>query len=585
MKNSISLLSVFMILFWVSCKKNVSKSSVKEIKSFKIEAANNTGVLQQDIVATIQNEEIKLDIPQGILIQPLKATFTYEGVNVSVNGIEQVSGASIIDFSKPITYKVTAENGSQVSYNITINAIEDSGLKFASFGFKKLYNQSLAADVVATKNGDTLAFILKGYTKALIPTFTTEAKEVLISTVKQTSNATKQDFSEHITYVLKSAYGQQKEVIVKVTWKNIPRLSINTTGNVDITSKDDYLTATIKLDGNGLYPDYSATTKIKGRGNSTWGAPKKPYRLKLDQKASLCGMVEDKDYVLLANYLDPTQMLNAVALKAGQLLDMPYVNHVVPVDLFVNGVFKGNYMLTEQVTVGAGRINIKDGGTLLELDSYFDEAYKFRSDNYQLPINIKYPDLTDQAQVAPLKADFEKLENLVNSSNFPNNNYADYIDLDQLANYVLITDLVCNLEIGHPKSVYMFKPKNGKYIAGPLWDFDWAFGYAGDNFDYFKSTTYPIFLFQEPGSDFYKRFFMDQNFKTKYKQKWNDFKASKMPKLLTYLDDYALLIGDSYAMNYTLWPGGTGNLDGYKSSIKVWLQGRTAYLDNYVSGF
>ncbi|RYD79642.1 MAG: hypothetical protein EOP53_09330, partial [Sphingobacteriales bacterium] len=105
----------------------------------------------------------------------------------------------------------------------------------------------------------------------------------------------------------------------------------------------------LKIEGKGTYTDVNTTTSIKGRGNSTWGYAKKPYRLKLDSKTSIFGLPKAKNWVLLANYLDPTLMLNSVALKAGQLLSIPYTNSFVPVDVSINGKYMGCYLFTEQV--------------------------------------------------------------------------------------------------------------------------------------------------------------------------------------------------------------------------------------------
>lgn len=93
------------------------------------------------------------------------------------------------------------------------------------------------------------------------------------------------------------------------------------------------------IEANGWGDDYEGTTQIRGRGNSTWEMPKKPYRLKLDKKSVILGLGEERDWILLANYIDPTLMLNAVAFKIGQLLELPFTNHAIPVDLYLNGEY------------------------------------------------------------------------------------------------------------------------------------------------------------------------------------------------------------------------------------------------------
>src|SRR5690606_14498507 len=221
------------------------------------------------------------------------------------------------------------------------------------------------------------------------------------------------------------------------------------------------------------------------RGNSTWGMPKKPYRLKLDNKASLLGLSAEKDWILLANYLDGTLMLNAVASKTAQLLEMPYTNTMIPVDVTLNGEYMGNYMFTEHKEVEKNRIDVTNGGILLELDTYFDEAWQFKSEHYELPVMIQYPELEDylfeEATIERdrIMADFQILEDAVFDESFPNNNYLDYIDANALVNYLIVYNLTRNVEINHPKSTYLHKQKDGKYMMGPIWDFDWAFDYNG----------------------------------------------------------------------------------------------------------
>jgi len=68
----------------------------------------------------------------------------------------------------------------------------------------------------------------------------------------------------------------------------------------------------------------------------------------------------------------------------------------------------------------------------------------------------------------------------------------DYIDEDALINYMIVIMLADNEEINHPKSIFMYKPKNGKYMMGPLWDFDWCFGFES-NYVHLENYDRPLF--------------------------------------------------------------------------------------------
>ncbi|WP_316788640.1 CotH kinase family protein [Pedobacter frigoris] len=585
-KKYLLLLIIGSSILW-SCRKQDIKHSSKELQFFKIEAKNNNGVISKDIDAKIENNNISLELPEGVPLTNLKATFGHNGLKVLVNSIEQQSTQTSNDFSKQITYTIKAEDDSESNYPVTISIKADPGLVLSTFSFLRINNTDLKQDYNLVINNVNVSSELKHFQKQLIATFATPAIDVTVNGIKQQSGITVNDFSTPVTYILTSETGTKKQYTVTVKWiSEVPHIYIVTTGNAPVVSKDDYLTATIKIEGNTAFKDFNGTTKIKGRGNSTWNYPKKPYRLKLDSKAALLGLAEDKDWVLLANYIDPTLMLNAVAMKTGQLLDIPYTNHIIPVDLTVNGTYMGSYSFTEQVAVAKNRVNIEDGGTLFELDSYYDEPWKFKSTAYNLPVMIKYPDLTTQDQLNTIKTDFQVMENAISATSFPNNNYTDYIDINILADVLIVYMLTDNQEINHPKSTYMYKPKNGKYTMGPLWDFDWAYGYEG-SYKHFSKYNAPLLPITKtsPGTLFFSRLLSDPKVKTLFKQKWAAFKSSKLPQLLTYIDDYAATLEPSKARDYTKWNTGSGNFKLDVASLKTWIQNRSTYIDTYTAGF
>ena len=150
--------------------------------------------------------------------------------------------------------------------------------------------------------------------KLLIPHFEYTGESVTIDNVSAKSDETQIDFKTPIKLTV-SNQGKTKDYTVYVhSFTGLPVLWIETEGRAEITSKDDYLNAHLKLvedvrtrSAGGVM---EADVKIKGRGNSTWGMPKKPYALKFDEKTSLLDEPEDKSWVLLANYADKTSLRN-----------------------------------------------------------------------------------------------------------------------------------------------------------------------------------------------------------------------------------------------------------------------------------
>ena len=362
----------------------------------------------------------------------------------------------------------------------------------------------------------------------------------------------------------------------------LPRLDIATTGNAPINSTDTYVTATISIDGLGIFDNYKGSAQIRGRGNSTWSFPKKPYKFKLDENKDLLGMAAEKDWVLLANYLDGTHMLNAVAMKTGQLLNLPFTNHIEPVEVYLNGQYQGLYMLTEQIEVKKNRVNVGNEGVLVQLEQYYDEPWKFRSAAYRLPVMVMHPELTNAEELVPIKAQFEQMETLVARSDFPNNNVLDFIDAESVADYFLANMLTDNRELNHPKSTFMHKTKTGKWSMGPIWDFDWAYAFEKTQ-RHFSTFDQPMLW--SPASDgtrFFSQLMAVPTVKTAMKQKWADFKTQKLPELQAYVDDYALKIEDARARDYQKWK--RGNLD-FKNDVvtlKLWLKNRAVYMDEFI---
>ena len=486
---------------------------------------------------------------------------------------------------------------------------EETEIEITSFSFLKANNESLTQDYIAVITNNVIEVTINSSTKNLIATFETNASKVAINGVVQISGVTITDFSKPSISITISENNVNVLYDLRISWIEpepvslIPHIKIYTDENAQINSKDVYINASVEITANGWEgtEDYTGRTRIRGRGNSTWGFPKKPFRLKLDEDASILGLAKEKDWVLLANYLDPTLMLNAVAFKIGNLLELPYTNHAIPVDVTINGNYAGSYMLTEQVERSKSRVNIhKEKGVLLELDINYDEDYQFVSNNYKLPVMVKDPDLADdfsqedaEKMFDKIKSDFQQLEDAIASKEFPNSNYKDYIDVESLAKYLIVYNLTHNMEINHPKSTYMYKDETGKYFMGPIWDFDWAFNYEG-TYVHFGSYNNPLFGTlgsNSTGYTFFTRIMEDPEVKELYKTIWNKFSAESMDALLEYIDFYSSYLVESQSNDYQTWSKkvsdypGTSNYANKISQLKNWLKGRATYIDNYVNDF
>lgn len=224
------------------------------------------------------------------------------------------------------------------------------------------------------------------------------------------------DYNEMIVELADSSIAEYPmDSITDVMWRStaIPEFHIDLLDHPEWTelqgSKTDTHPALLRMDGNGMYDDLpEQEVEFRGRGNSSWRFDKKPYRFKMKSKSSVCGLAKAKTFVLIANYIDCSQMRNATALWLSNHLEMPYANHCIPVKVYLNGIDKGQYMLTEKIGIGSGSVDIDETtGMLFELDSNYDEDYKFfytfkkpsMSRVYKIPVMVKDPDLEDLFEV------------------------------------------------------------------------------------------------------------------------------------------------------------------------------------------
>lgn len=585
LNNTLGILVTILLLFSACKDEEPSISSTKELLNFSILKSDNQGKVVNDVEASIQGSVITLPLDKYDDLKSLIAVFEYNGKSITINGVKQESGVTSNDYSQPLVFTVEAEDGSKQQYTVEI-ALKDTGV-LSAFRFLKKNNAFLTADVSFSIGEESIIPLVTFSQSELIPTFTTNAVKVLVDEVEQKSGMTKNDFSSPVVYQFIMRNGETFQYTVKAEFllSAIPELTITTTDPsiAEIPSKDYYLEGTLAVNGRGGYEDYTGKTEIKGRGNSTWGYPKKPYRLKLNKKAEICGLGKAKNYVLLANHLDPTLMLNSVAFKIGRLLELPFTNHAIPVDVVLNGIYKGSYLLTEQIEVKENRVDLDENNSVMwELDSYWDDEPKFKSTAFNLPVMVKDPDLTTE-QFEYWKKDFNAFTTQFAKEPLEGNSYVDMIDIESVAKFLITFNLVHNMEINHPKSVFLHKEGNGKYVMGPIWDFDWAYDYEGTS-NHFGRYNTPLFSssMNGVGTAFFQRFLQDSRVKAIYKRTWQDFKNNKLDALLQYVDDYAVMLKPSVERNSELWEN-TRSFDTKVKELKTWLRNRADYIDSEVS--
>jgi spore coat protein CotH len=432
------------------------------------------------------------------------------------------------------------------------------------------------------------------YTKleSLIARFETNASMVKVGETIQISGVTANNFVEPVEYTVLHEDGSEETYTVEVTnFTGLPVLFIYTDNKEPIASKDNYVNGTIFFDGAGEFENLTAPMRIKGRGNSTWSMPKKPYRIKFDEKQSMAGFPANKDWVLLANYADKTSLRTEVAFNISRNTSLEYTPRTQHVEVFINDVYNGTYVLTEQLKIGKDRINVTDDGYLLEVDqlSRLDEGDVYFTTD-RILLNIKDPDVELNSERYNWIRDFViAAENALYGVNFkdPQNGYAKYIDVGSFVDWYLVNEITKNTDAIFYSSCYMNITPGGKLKMGPVWDFDIALGNVNYNNNY-DPTGFWI-----KNSKWISRLFEDPAFVELVKERYNNLRGIILNNIIAELNQDASYLSWSMIENnnkwgtlYTYtWPNDAiwGSYNNEIQYLKTWLSQRISWLDKAIN--
>ena len=406
------------------------------------------------------------------------------------------------------------------------------------------------------------------------------------------------DLNEPVKATLWS-YGLHKDYTVKIEVfnTNLPVVTINTPGGKAITSKTVWTDgATMKIVYPDGSPDYEGTLSMRGRGNNTWSFNKKPYALKLDEKAEILGMPQHKRWILLANYKDRTLLRNDAAFWLSKQTDLPYTVRGQYVELVMNGKHMGNYYLCEHAKINKNRINIDEpdlenpelGGFFAEMESYYGyysdkKELGFWSKTYNLPYILKDPDIDTISSTHPaykyFKNFIEEMELVLNNEDSVRKHaYERYIDVDKAIDYALVNELAGNHDFYNtwpkdgPHSCFLYIDREHRLCFGPVWDFDYhTFMPSRANQWEALSISSKVNQWggwwgggQSQSKFYYTSLLKDPAFKQRLVDRWNMLKV-RFAGLPEYIDMMADSIRASEEWNYKVW-GRIQNSNGDENS-------------------
>ena len=367
-----------------------------------------------------------------------------------------------------------------------------------------------------------------------------------------------------------------------------------------------YGTFTIDVPDDFHYVDYPDSVlsdlnnlemSIRGRGNSTWRADKKPYKIKLDKKTDVLGLGKNKHWVLIANASDPTLMKDRMTALIADKLGFAFTPRGVPVDLVMSGQdfgtkYLGSYYLSENVRVDDNRVNIKEldeddsdpevitGGYLLQNASQLRDGSpdRFLTDRgvdwgTETP---SFEDYENTAQQEYIQSYMQMVEDILFNGT---KEYRDYFDYVNAARYWLVNEIPLNNDAYGTGSTYIYKDRDqdgsiSKLYWGPVWDFDLAWTH-NRHYDGF-----------EAGHEWMKPFFCDPDFVKAVKDNWKGMEAI-LEELIAkdgLIDKYAAEVRASALCDHeALNPSGDFEYDKAISELKDWIRNRINWVNENIN--
>ena len=284
-------------------------------------------------------------------------------------------------------------------------------------------------------------------------------------------------------------------------------------------------------DENGSLLTAQALTQVRCHGNSSFTTfKKKSYQFKLESKKNLFGMGKAKTWLLISCYRDRSFLRNAITSDLASYAGLPYSPQMVHVSLYVNGEYRGLYLLSEKVQVNSARVDIDDleketealndqplsdydavgrsqaVGTKLGSGRYYDipnspeditGGYLFELEWYSVPwqrggtayrskhnmfIYLKSPKYCSKSEYEYITGLAQSLENAIFAKDGidpdTGKHYSEIVNVESLVLKLTLEEVVKNYD-GNRTSQYFYKPADSESTllqVGPVWDYDSSYG-------------------------------------------------------------------------------------------------------------
>lgn len=371
----------------------------------------------------------------------------------------------------------------------------------------------------------------------------------------------------------------------------LPSLHVDVqSGNMDLIHavKGNQESGTLRLYSQEGKLEWSEQIEsLRGRGNTTWTREKKPYSMTLAREADLLGMGKAKEWVLLANALDPSHLRNKAAYDLAAQAGMPYTPECQWVDLYLNGEYAGLYLLSERNEIHPQRVDLQEAGSFLVSRESWWRVVKQNQPHIMLDsgtaLRIRNSGLTEEA----LYRLWQPIENAILAEDGldpqSGKSWLDFIDLDSWVMDYLTGEIFANVD-GGIVSAFFYKDgsdPSGKVYAGPVWDYDWSMG----NKNAWQAETVRAFfvnrrhVWKLNDTTWHHWLNRKPEFRSRLKELYKEVYRPLVQELLeTGLDTYGEQIAQAASLDQRRW--GTENAREETEWIRQYLTERLDFLDS-----
>ena len=390
-------------------------------------SSNNEPVFSSSSTFSVIENETSIGTVTATDADGDTVSYSISGTDGSSVSIDSSTGTlsfiSAPDYETIQSYSVTAlasDGSDEASQNISIKILNIDPPSIDQISFSENANGGLSEEIILSQSEHIFSSRTtnNGSVDRLVASFEYTGTSVSIGDTIQESGSTVNDFNDIVTYSVTNSDGDVEEYTVDLMqFTGLPIIYLKTDDAVAIDSKEDYVKGDMSLVGGRDFDNLDdLEMKIRGRGNSTWGLhPKKPFQMKLSDKAEFLGMPNDKKWLFLAEYSDKTMLRNKISFEMGYISNLDWTPQGRFAEVYINDQYNGTYNITQKVEESDNRVALGDTGYLLELDQLSrldsDDVYFESVLTDKFLVNIKEPSLelnsVEYVYIKTLINDFE----------------------------------------------------------------------------------------------------------------------------------------------------------------------------------